>query len=99
MQIQVEMSEIFAEWLAQIKDLRAKAKIQVRIKRLMFGNFGDVKNLGQGLLELRMTEGKGYRVYFTHINNRLVFLLCGGDKSTQSKDIEKARAMLREIGE
>lgn len=97
--IEVKMTEIFANWLHHLKDLRAKAKIEIRIKRLSMGNFGDSKTVGGGIFELRLTEGKGYRVYFQNKNGRLVFLLCGGDKSTQREDIAKAREIAKLIEE
>ena len=93
------MTEQFANWLESLKDLRARAKILVRIKRLEMGNFGDVKSVGGGISELRITEGKGYRVYLKNINGRLVLLLCGGDKSTQKKDIAQAKIIAQEVGE
>ncbi|MEH8065153.1 type II toxin-antitoxin system RelE/ParE family toxin, partial [Gallibacterium anatis] len=75
-----------------------RAKIQVRIKRLQLGNFGDVKPIGEGLSELRITEGKGYRLYLKNQNGVIVILLCGGDKSTQKADIEKAKSLAKELG-
>ncbi|KGQ37662.1 MULTISPECIES: type II toxin-antitoxin system RelE/ParE family toxin [Gallibacterium] len=96
--IQIKSTEAFDKWLDNLKDLRARAKIQVRIKRLQLGNFGDVKPIGEGLSELRITEGKGYRLYLKNQNGVIVILLCGGDKSTQKADIEKAKSLAKILG-
>ncbi|OBW92309.1 type II toxin-antitoxin system RelE/ParE family toxin [Gallibacterium salpingitidis] len=96
--IQIKSTETFNKWLSNLKDLRARAKIQVRIKRLQFGNFGDVKPIGEGVSELRITEDKGYRVYLKNQNDVIVILLCGGDKSTQESDIKKAKSLAKELG-
>ncbi|WP_279717459.1 type II toxin-antitoxin system RelE/ParE family toxin [Chelonobacter oris] len=98
MMIQIKSTTIFKQWLDALKDLRARAKIQTRIKRLQLGNFGDVKPVGDGISELRITEGKGYRVYLKNQNGVIVILLCGGDKSTQDNDIKKAKALAKELG-
>ena len=86
----------FDLWINQLKDRRAKAKILVRLDRITAGNFGDVKSVGGGVSELRIKEGKGYRVYFGREGNRVVILLCGGDKSTQQSDIKQAMEFWRE---
>lgn len=96
--IQIKSTKVFKEWLDDLKDLRARAKIQTRIKRLQLGNFGDVKAVGEGISELRITEGKGYRVYLKNQNGVIVILLCGGDKSTQENDIKKAKTLAKELG-
>ncbi|KAA6208122.1 type II toxin-antitoxin system RelE/ParE family toxin [Avibacterium paragallinarum] len=96
--IQIKSTTLFKKWLDELKDLRARAKIQTRIKRLQLGNFGDVKPVGKGISELRITEGKGYRIYLKNQNGVVVILLCAGDKSTQSKDIEKAKLLAKELG-
>ncbi|KGQ66173.1 type II toxin-antitoxin system RelE/ParE family toxin [Gallibacterium anatis] len=96
--IQIKSTETFDKWLDNLKDLRARAKIQVRIKRLQLGNFGDVKPIGEGLSELRISEGKGYRLYLKNQNGVIVILLCGGDKSTQKADIEKAKSLAKILG-
>ena len=84
----------FDRWFRKLTYLRAKAKILLRIQRLeTAGHYGDCKALGDGLMELRIHEGKGYRVYFKEEGNTIVILLLGGNKSTQQKDIEKARAL------
>ena len=88
----------FDQWLRKLKDLRAKAKILARLKRIELGNLGDHKSLGGKLSELRVDYGPGYRVYFTKTRDRMVILLIGGDKSNQAGDIEKARNMIKELG-
>ena len=80
----------FADWLDNLKDLKARARIQVRIERLISGNPGDVKPVGKGISELRIDFGPGYRIYYTIRNNEIIFLLSGGDKSSQSSDIRNA---------
>jgi putative addiction module killer protein len=91
--------DIFHEWLLQLADVRARAKIAVRIDRLIPGNFGDCKQLGQGLFELRIDWGPGYRVYYAMIGRECVLLLCGGDKRKQSADIERAFRFLADYKE
>ena len=86
----------FLEWLNSIKDLKIQRRIKLRIDRLIDGNFGDTKSVGDKLYELRLFFGAGYRVYYTIEDNVLVILFTGGDKSTQTKDIEKAKAYLQE---
>jgi putative addiction module killer protein len=82
--------DVFDDWLTQLADARAQAKITTRINRLAAGNFGDCKSLRQGLYELRVDWGPGYRVYYAIIGRECVLLLCGGDKRKQSADIERA---------
>ena len=89
--IQIKSTTIFKQWLDNLKDLRARAKIQTRIKRLQMGNFGDVKPVGEGVSELRITEGKGYRVYLKNQNGVIVILLCAGDKASQENDIKRRK--------
>ena len=96
--IQIKSTTIFKQWLDNLKDLRARAKIQTRIKRLQMGNFGEVKPVGEGVSELRITEGKGYRVYLKNQNGVIVILLCAGDKASQENDIKKAKALAKELG-
>ena len=81
----------FSEWLSGVRDLRAVNRIEARLARLVAGNFGDTKSVGQGVLELRIDWGPGYRVYFARLGQVVVLLLCGGDKRTQHKDIERAK--------
>lgn len=81
----------FDDWLESLRDRRAKARIQIRLDRLSLDLFGDWKAVGEGVNELRIPEGKGYRVYYGKDGETLVILLCGGDKSSQTNDIKKAK--------
>lgn len=81
----------FSEWLASLQDGKARAKIRVRLDRVILGNFGDCHSVGEGVQELRIDYGPGYRVYFGQLGSTIVLLLCGGDKSTQAKDIDLAK--------
>ena len=81
----------FMEWLHSLDDVKARAKIRVRLDRVRLGNFGDCRGVGDGIQELRIHFGPGYRVYFGQAGQTLVILLCGGDKSSQMKDIELAK--------
>ena len=87
---QVVQSETFRTWFGELKDRHAKARIAARIRRLSLGNAGDTKFLGDGVSELRIDWGPGYRVYFQKAGPSLVVLLCGGDKRTQDADIQRA---------
>lgn len=87
----VEQSQHFARWLEALKDIRGKIRIVAKIKKVKEGSLGDFKALGDGLFELRVHHGPGYRLYFTWHGIEIVFLLIGGDKSTQSRDIGIAR--------
>ena len=91
--------DIFDDWLTQLRDARAQAKIAVRINRLAAGNFGDCKPLREGLCELRIDWGPGYRVYYALIEKECVLLLCGGDKRKQSSDIARALGYLKDFKE
>ncbi|MGO1076153.1 type II toxin-antitoxin system RelE/ParE family toxin [Inquilinus sp. CA228] len=86
----------FSRWIDALEDRRAVARIAVRIDRLAAGHAGDAKPVGDGVSELRIDYGPGYRVYFTQRGNVTVILLCGGDKSTQAKDIARAKALAKE---
>jgi putative addiction module killer protein len=89
----VQKTDEFDEWLSGLSDHKAQAKIVSRIERLSLGNPGDVKPVGEGVSEMRVSHGPGYRVYFKQTGKMLVLLLCGGDKSTQEKDIKRAKQM------
>jgi len=91
--------DVFDDWLTQLADARAQAKIASRINRLAAGNFGDCKSLRQGLFELRIDLGPGYRVYYAMIGRECVLLLCGGDKRKQFSDIERAFGYLKDYKE
>ena len=81
----------FSEWLASLRDTKARAKIRVRLDRVSLGNLGDCHSVGDGVQELRIDYGPGYRVYFGQLGSTIVLLLCGGNKSTQANDIEQAK--------
>jgi putative addiction module killer protein len=94
--IEVRQTEVFSTWLRKLRDLQTLARIQIRIRRLSLGNFGDVKPVGEGVSELRIDYGPGYRVYFQRTGSLLVLLLIGGTKSTQQSDIAKAKKLAKE---
>ena len=94
--IEVRQTVVFAKWLDRLKDRRGRLRILARIERLTLGNVGDVKPVGSGVSELRIDHGPGYRVYFVKRGTVLIILLCGGDKSTQSRDIARAKRMAEE---
>jgi len=87
----------FTQWLNDLKDRRARAKIVARLQRLINGLAGDVEPVGEGISELRIHYGKGYRVYYKRSGESIIIILCGGDKSSQSKDIKKAKLLVREL--
>lgn len=95
--IEIRRTEVFAEWLNGLRDLRARARIQARIERLAMGNPGDVRPVGEGVSELRIDHGPGYRVYFAKRGQELIVLLAGGDKSTQAEDIRTALHLARNL--
>jgi putative addiction module killer protein len=95
--IEVRRTEVFAEWLDGLSDPRAVAKIAARAERMAAGNFGDVEPVGDGVSEMRIHYGPGYRVYFVQRGAVIVILLCGGDKSSQARDIKRAKAMAKEL--
>ena len=95
--VEIRQTLVFAAWLERLKDRDARARIQVRLDRLALGLAGDVKPVGSGVSELRVDYGPGYRVYFKQQGRELVMLLIGGDKRTQSRDIERAIAMARDL--
>lgn len=93
---EIVQTDVFKDWLEGLKDRHAAVRVMVRIDRLAAGNPGDVKPVGEGVSELRITYGPGYRVYFIQKGDVLIVLLTGGDKSTQDKDISKAKALANE---
>lgn len=94
--VEVFTTDDFDRWLRKLRDRQGRMRILSRIDRLANGNPGDVKPVGLGILELRLTYGPGYRVYYTQRGNRVVLLLCGGDKSSQQSDITKAQQLAAE---
>jgi putative addiction module killer protein len=95
--IEILQTENYRKWFDKLKDRNARARIDIRLRRLSLGNYGDVKFVGEGVSELRIDYGPGYRVYFTKKGARLIILLAGGDKTTQAGDIEKAKKLVHEI--
>ena len=93
--IQIEVTDEFDKWLKGLRDLQAKERIFERIRRLRGGNPGDVKSVGKGVSEMRISYGPGYRLYYAQRGKALVLLLCGGDKSSQKADIARAIAMVK----
>ena len=87
----------FSEWLASLRDIKARAKIRVRLDRVSLGNLSDHHGVGDGVQELRIAYGPGYRVYFGQVGATIVLLLCGGDKSTQNADIKHAIRLARNL--
>lgn len=94
---EVRQTEVFASWLADLRDKQVQAKIWARIRRAQLGNLGDVKPVGEGVSEMRVDFGPGYRLYFVQRGPILVILLCGGDKRTQPRDIQMAKDMARQL--
>lgn len=94
----IEKTTEFDKWFRKLKDLRAKAKILLRIQKIEeYGHFGDCEPVGNGIRELKIDYAKGYRIYFKEADGKIIILLIGGDKSTQQKDIEKAKEILRSL--
>ena len=95
--VEIRKTDVFSKWLENLKDSVAKARILVRIDRMHSGNFGDVSPLGAGVSELRIFYGPGYRIYFIQRGSEIVILLNGGDKSTQSRDIARAKKLAQDL--
>jgi len=95
--IEVRQTDAYAAWFKSLRDRQARARINTRIRRLSLGNLGDVKPVGEGVSELRIDYGPGYRVYFVKRGETLVILLAGGDKRTQDRDVKKALELAREL--
>jgi putative addiction module killer protein len=95
--MRVQMTEVYRDWINALRDRAARARIQVRVDRLVHGNPGQHRNLTDGVSELKIDFGPGYRVYYTERGGELVVLLAGGDKSTQQQDIKSAIALARNL--
>jgi putative addiction module killer protein len=93
----IKQTDTFSKWLKKLKDIKGKVSILRRIDRIKDGNFGDHKSVGDGVSELRIPTGPGYRVYYTQKGDEIVILLIGGDKSSQSEDITKAKQIFKEL--
>lgn len=91
--IEVRQTEEFSGWLHHLGDANAVVRIVGRIRRLEMGNPGDTRSVGQGILEMRVDYGPGYRIYYVHRGAQIVILLCGGDKRTQQRDIKRAQKL------
>jgi len=97
--VEVRKTDVFARWLDDLRDIQARARVQARIERLIAGNPGDVAPVGEGVSELRIDIGPGYRVYFKKRGQELILLLAGGNKSTQARDIKTAVRLARDLSE
>ncbi len=97
--MQILRTEEFIDWLKRLRDRQARARISVRIDRLEEGNPGQTRNVGSGIVEMKIDYGPGYRVYYIQRGDVLVILLCGGDKSTQDKDIQQAKVLASQVKE
>ncbi len=95
--IEIRKTEIFVEWIDSLEDIRGRARIQARIERLAMGNPGDVKPVGEGVSEMRIDHGPGYRVYYLKRERTVIILLAGGDKKSQAKDIKTALRLARNL--
>lgn len=91
--------EPFAEWFESIQDTKTQTRIEARLNSMKYGNFGDYQSVGDGVFELRLHFGAGYRIYFGVVDNTIVLLLCGGDKSSQARDIVRAKVYWLEYKE
>lgn len=94
--IEIRQTAVFSRWLRELRDRRARTLIELRLDRVAKGNFGDAKSVGDGVSELRIHYGPGYRAYFLRQGNLVVVLLCGGEKGTQEQDIERAKLLARD---
>ncbi len=92
---QIRETDAYQKWFESLRDINARLRIAARIRRISLGNLGDVKPVGEGVHELRITYGPGYRVYFVQHGDTVIVLLAGGDKSTQKRDIERAKELAR----
>jgi putative addiction module killer protein len=97
--IEIRQTDTYRKWFDLLKDRMARIRIDVRIRRLSLGNPGNVKPVGEGVSEMRIDYGPGYRIYFLHKSSRIIILLSGGDKSTQAKDIRIAQELSRGVEE
>ncbi|MEO8927011.1 MAG: type II toxin-antitoxin system RelE/ParE family toxin [Caulobacteraceae bacterium] len=95
--IEIRQTVIFERWLRDLRDVRAKARIHARIRRASLGGMGDVRPVGEGVGEMRIDHGPGYRLYFVRRGDALLFLLSGGDKSSQDRDIKRAKQIAKEL--
>ena len=94
---QLEQTDVFASWLVALRDVKAQARILARLESARLGNLGDCKAIGSGIREMRIHTGSGYRVYFVQKKRVILLLLCGGSKSSQARDIARAKKMAQEL--
>ena len=97
MKYELVSTAVFNKWASSLKDRQAALAIAIRLDRAVNGNLGDIKSVGEGVSEMRIFVGKGYRLYFTVRNGKVIVLLCGGDKSTQQRDIAKAHELAKNL--
>ena len=95
--LEIRETSAYASWFAALRDRAAKVRIDIRIRRLSLGNFGDIRPVGEGVSELRINDGPGYRIYLKRQGDALVILLAGGDKSSQDQDIRLAKELARNL--
>lgn len=95
--ITVLQTETFALWFSSLKDRSGRLRILSRLDRIVTGNFGDIKSVGEGISEIRIDTGPGYRLYFIRQENTMILLLCGGDKSSQNRDILRAKDLAKKL--
>jgi putative addiction module killer protein len=95
--VEIRKTDTFAKWIDGLRDIRARARILVRIERLSLGNPGDVKPVGEGVSEMRIDHGPGYRIYYKKIGQMVIVLLAGGDKRTQARDIKSALRLAQNL--
>ncbi len=97
MRYEIEKTEVFDKWLKKLRDRKAVLAIAKRLDRAITGNFGDVASVGEGISKMRIFVGPGYRLYYTIRKHTIILMLCGGDKSTQEKDIQKAKKIAKAV--
>ena len=97
MRYEIEKTEVFDKWLKKLRDRKAVLAIAKRLDMAITGNFGDVASVGEGISEMRIFVGPGYRLYYTIRKHTIILMLCGGDKSTQEKDIQKAKKIAKAV--
>lgn len=95
--IEIRQTDVYVQWFAKLRDRQARARIDVRIRRLSLGNPGDVRPVGEGVSELVIDYGPGYRIYYVQRGSTVIILLAGGDKSTQSRDVRIALELARQV--
>jgi putative addiction module killer protein len=95
--IEIRQTEVYKKWFSSLRDITARARIDIRLRRVSLGNYGDIKSVGEGVFELRIDYGPGYRIYYLQRGKELIILLAGGDKSTQNQDMKNAHHLASQI--